>query len=118
MRRLFAFLILGCIAYFVLGWGAVYFEWLPKDTYLTYAGIVGGLASVLGLLAFTRPTLTNSDLRELELNSLKSIAETTEELQQMEQQRTQTREEIASLDTKKKEMELLVKKASLGSVDI
>ena len=96
MRRLFAVLILCCIAYFLGGWIAVYFGWMPKESYFTYAGFVGVLASVLGLFGFTRPALTNTDLKDLELTSLKSIADTTQKLQQMEERRSQTQEQIAS----------------------
>ncbi len=114
MRRAFAAIILLCIVYFLGGWIAVYFEWILKDTYFSYAGIVGGLASVVGLLSFTRPALSNADLQQLELGSLKSITETSEKLQELEKKRAETEGQLETLDLQKQEMELLVRKASLA----
>ena len=118
MRRTFAVVILLCIIYFLGGWIAVHFgwmsEWISEESYISYAGIVGAVASVVGLLSFTRPALTKSDLKEIELDSLKSITETSEQLKELEQQRAKTEEEIEGLDLQKREMELLVRKASLA----
>jgi len=52
---------------------------LTKDLYLSLAGIVGALASVIGLFSFTKPALTKNDLQEIEIDSLKSIAKTADE---------------------------------------
>ena len=114
MRRLSAILILLCITYFIGGWIAVHFGVFNKDTYFSFAGIVGGLASVVGLFAFTKPALTKNDLQEIEMDSLRSIAKTTEELSDLEKTREKTKEELDGLAVQKKEMELLVKKASLA----
>lgn len=114
MRRLFAIIILLCITYFIGGWGAVHFGILTKDLYFSFAGIVGGLASVVGLFSFTKPGLTKTDLQEIEIDSLKSIAKTADELQGLEIEREKTEEELGDLRIQKKEMELLVKKASLA----
>ena len=97
-----------------MGWFAVYFKILNKDTYILYAGIVGGLASVVGLLSFTRPAITKTDLQEIEMESLLSVAKTSEELNNLEKERAKTEEELGDLAVQKKEMELLVKKASLA----
>lgn len=114
MRRVFAAIILLCIVYFLGGWIAVHFGWILGETYFSYAGIVGGLASVVGLLSFTRPALSNTDLQQLELGSLKSITETSEKLRELEKKRAATEGELENLDLQKQEMELLVRKASLA----
>lgn len=114
MRRIMAVIILLCIAYFLGGWIAVYFGWILNETYLSYAGYVGGAASVVGLLSFTRPAISNADLQQLELNSLKSITETSEKLQELEKKRAETEGELENLDLQKQEMEFLVRKASLA----
>jgi uncharacterized membrane protein YccC len=114
MRRIFAIIIVLCILYFLGGWVGVYAEWITKESYFAYAGIVGGLASVAGLFALTRPALTRTDLEAIEIDTLKSMAETAEQLKTLESERARTREEIDDLAVKKKEMELLVKKASLA----
>jgi len=114
MRKAFAIVILLCIAYFIGGWIAVHFGLFDKNSYFSYAGVVGALASVVGLLSFTKPALTKSDLQEIELDSLKSIAQTTEQLKKLESERAKTKEELGNLELQKKKMELLVKKASLA----
>lgn len=112
MKRIFAIVILLCIAYFIGGYAAVKFGLINQEQYLSYAGFIGGIASVAGLFSFMKPTLTNDDLHELELGSLKSLAETTEQLKSLENQRSKTKSDIGDLEVQKKEMELLVKKAS------
>jgi hypothetical protein len=114
MRKIFTIIILLCIGYFLGGAVASYRHWISKDTYLTYAGIVGGLASVAGLVALTRPAITKSDIQAIEVDTLKSITQTEEQLKSLELARTRTEGQIVSLEEKKKEMELLVKKASLA----
>jgi hypothetical protein len=114
MRRVFAIVILFCIAYFLGGGIAVFFGIFKKDDYFAYAGIVGGLATVAGLFALTRPALSKADVQAIELDALRSMAETTAQLQDLELARSKTKEEIGGLEIKKREMELLVKKASLA----
>ena len=114
MRRIIAIIILLCVAYFIGGYAAVHFGFITQDQYLTYAGIVGGLASVAGLFSFIKPALTKDDLQSLELDSLKSLAETTEQVKTLEEKRLQAKSEIGDLEVRKKEMELLVKKASMS----
>lgn len=114
MRRILAAIILLCIMYFLGGWIAVYFGWILKETYFSYAGLVGGLASVVGLLSFTRPALSSTDLQQIELSSLKSVTEISEKLQELEKRRAVTQGELENLDIQKKKMELLVRKASLA----
>lgn len=114
MRRIFAIIIFFCIIYFLGGWIAVWFELFNKDNYFAYAGIVGGLASVAGLFALTRPALSKSDVQAIELDALRSMTETAAQLQALEATRSKTQQEIGSLAIKKQEMELLVKKASMA----
>ena len=113
MRVFFATVIVLAILYFLGGWGAVLLGLIPEDAYFQYAGIVGGLASVVGLLSLARPPLTTTDLQDLEVGSLESITELSKELQSLEVTRASTQEEIKALELQKKEMALLVRKASL-----
>lgn len=87
---------------------------MTKDDYFAYAGIVGGLASVAGLLALTRPAITQSDFKSAEIEAMKSMAATAEQLDKLQSTRAQTVQEIDELAIKKTAMELLVKKASLA----
>jgi predicted nucleic acid-binding Zn-ribbon protein len=114
MRKAFAIIILLCVAYFIGGWMAVKFGVFESSSYFSYAGIVGGLASVVGLLSFTRSPISKTDLEEIEIESLRSLVETSDQLKKLESERARTKAEIGNLELQKKEMELLVKKASIA----
>ncbi len=114
MRKTFVIVILLCIVYFIGGWTAVHFGIFDKNLYFSYAGIVGALASVVGLLSFIKPPLTKTDIQEIEIELLRSLAETSGQLKKLEKERTKTKEELGDLELRRKEMELSVKKASLA----
>ena len=90
------------------------FPGLDEAKYFSYSGIVGGVASVAGLLALLRPGITSGDLQGIEVNALKSITKISEELKSLEDKKQQTTAEVDGLTIKKREMELLVRKASLA----
>lgn len=100
--------------FFIGGYFAVRYERLSEKTFITFATIAGGLASVIGLLSLVRPSITKTDIQQLELDSLKRISRTAEELEQFQNQRNATQEEIAQLNLQKEEMAFLVRKASLS----
>jgi len=112
MKTIATVVIFLCFAYFTLGYIAVYFGFINQEQYLAYAGYVGSLASVAGLFAFVKPSITKDDLKNLELETLKSLAETTEQLKALEQKRAQAQSEMIDVEVKQKEMELLVQKAA------
>lgn len=82
MRRFTIIGVLLCILYFLLGLIAVHAEFLDQEVYNRYATIVGGLASILGLLAFAQPRITTNDLRQVEIDALKQVSQAVEELQE------------------------------------
>ena len=114
MRKLFAVMIVFCLAYFFCGWLAVQLDWLPRDDYLLYAGMVGALASVIGLVSFIRPPMSRVDLRSLEIDSLQSMVTLIKDMGRLEREKTKAEGEIEDLDVRRKEMEILVRKASLS----
>lgn len=114
VRRVFGIIVCLCLLYFVGGWIGTYFEWISQEAYLGYAGIVGGLASVGGLVGLTRPAISGSDFRVIQMDTLASIANTARELQVLEEARAHTAGELFNLEERKREMELLVKRASLA----
>ena len=114
MRKLFAAIVGLCLLYFLGGWAAVHLSWIARDDYFLFAGIVGALASVVGLISFVRPPPSRINLKDLELESLQSITAMTERIHTLEQEKAKTEGEIEDLDIKKKEMELLVRKASFS----
>jgi len=114
MRKIYALIILLCTFYFIGGWIGIKFEWVTRDDYFAYAGVVGGFASVAGLLALTRPSITQSDFEGIELETLRSVTTTAEQLKELQLAHTKTAQELDDLELKKKQMELLVKKASMA----
>jgi len=112
-KKLLVVVVALCALYFIGGFFAVKFEWLSEENYNSYATIFGGLASVFGLLSFTLPRLTTTDLREVEYESLQKVTKTVGELQQRANELSAKEQELARLNLQKAEMELLVRKASI-----
>ncbi len=114
MRKVIAVVVILCLAYFVIGWVAMYFGMVDREKYFAYTGLVGGVASVAGLIAFFRPALSKSDVDAVGIESLKSLTKTAEELKELEEAQARAKGELGDLEIKKKEVELLVRKASLA----
>lgn len=114
MRKTMLILLPLCILYFFVGAILLLLKVIELQTYLAGAGIVGAIASVLGLLSFLRPVLTRSDILNIEAESLKALGEVSSEIKKLEETRSQTATQINDLETQKREMELLVRKASMS----
>lgn len=113
LRKLMVILFPVCILYFIFGAILLWNNILLLETYLGGAGIVGGVASVLGMLSFLRPALTRSDIQNIETDSLIKLAEVSSEIKKLEEERSKTATAINDLEKQKKEMDLLVRKASM-----
>lgn len=83
------------------------FSW---DDFFKIIGIVGGLASIIGLgaAAFVRIDLLSYDAEAIE-----KLASKAKEIEQKENQIKVASDKIEALEYKKEELEILVKKASL-----
>ena len=114
MRKFLTVIVALCLIYFVVGWVSIHFKWLSESDYFLYAGIIGAVASVVGLISFIFPPLQRIDLNHLELESLQSVTAMTERIQKLTQQKAKTEGEIEDLDVRKQEMEILVRKASFS----
>lgn len=114
VRATVTLLITVCILYFIIGGILALIGWFPADKYAITGGVVGGLASVLGLISLARPGLSQHDLDNIESDSLRKLAETTDKIKELDAARTATKEELDTLELQKQEMELLVQKASLS----
>jgi hypothetical protein len=114
MKKVIVFLILLCILYFIGGYIAVKLTWIDINTYNQFAIIAGGLASILGLLSFVLPRFSTNDIKSVELDALKKLTKTAEEIQNREVLLNQKESDIKRLELQKKEMEFLVRKASLS----
>lgn len=67
MKRLTLLTITISVLYFILGFIAVKLGYLKKDFYNESATIIGGIASILGLLGIVLPSIKPSDIENLEI---------------------------------------------------
>lgn len=114
MKKITGSFIVLVVLFFIVGYILVILGKLEQTVYNQIATIAGGLASTVGLLAFVLPTLKNSDIKSIELNTLKSLAKTAEEIQKKEAELYIKQNDITQLELQKQELEFLVKKASLN----
>lgn len=121
MKRILIWIVVLAIAYFIFGYLAVMIKWLDKDIYLTLSAIIGGVASVSGLLAFTTNRIEKDDIEKVGIEYFKKVVESAEELKKKEEELlnkekalTAKEKEIKELDIKKNELEYLVRKASMS----
>lgn len=114
MKKITGFFIVLVVLYFIVGYVLVVLKILEQDMYNQVATVLGGLASTVGLLAFVLPSLRTSDIKNIELDTLKSLAKTAEEIQKKEAELKTRESDISRLELQKEELEFLVKKASLN----
>jgi len=114
MRKIILIILPLCILYFLVGAILMWTKIVEQQSYLAGAGIVGGIASVLGLLSFLSPVLTRYDIQNIEVESLQKLSDVSAEIKKLEEDRSQTASQISNLKNRKKEMELLVRKASMS----
>lgn len=114
MRKLIALFLICSIGYFIIGWYGQTEKWLTMEQYLTYGGIVGGLASIFGLFGFLRPPMSRNDIQNIEIESLKQVVEASEEIQRLEAAQSHQLTKIDELEKQRKAMEFLVRKASMS----
>jgi len=114
MRKYSVIFIIIAVLYFILGYILVIFGVIKQELYNQIATIVGGIASILGLLSFVLPTLKVSDFKNIEIDTLKSLAQTAEEIQKKEVELSTKQNDLTKLELQKKELEFLVRKASLN----
>jgi len=114
MKRITGLFIVLVVLFFIVGYILVILNCLEQTVYNQIATIVGGLASTVGLLAFVLPTFKTSDIKSIELSTLKSLTKTAEEIQKKETELNIKQNDITKLELQKQELEFLVKKASLN----
>ncbi len=105
-------LICFVVAVLCYGLGALfaYYDWLIDwNDYLKIIAVVGGLASVLGILG-----LVFSPFKDLNSKMLKELANNTEEYEKREKMLQDATNKIANLKLQAKDLDALVKKASLS----
>ncbi|MBT2660590.1 hypothetical protein [Bacillus sp. ISL-45] len=112
MRKILLAIITLGVLYFIGGFVAVKLNWISSNTYNSYATIVGGVATLCGLITFALPKLTPKDLEILEIQSLERVTKIAEDLNSKKSELNLKETELSKLDKQKKEMEILVIKAS------
>lgn len=101
------------LAFFAVGAVLAYFGQFSAETYIIVTGIVGSVASVIGLVALGAARLTADDVRNVEADLLKDIAEQVQAAKEYEEKLATNREEISRLERERVEIELIVRQASL-----
>ncbi|MFI4894472.1 MAG: hypothetical protein ACIAQ0_13735 [Phycisphaerales bacterium JB058] len=113
MRKVVLLLLPICLMYFVVGGFLLWFEYINRDTYFSIGSIVGGFASVMGLLSLVRPPLTPSDMQAMNIDALQQFGRIVSDIGSLREEREKAESKISELELQKKEMELLVRKASM-----
>lgn len=114
MKRILLIIILLGVLYYIAGFISVQIGWLNSNTYNSWSTIVGGIATLSGLIAFVMPKFTPTDLEMLDIKSLQKITKMAEELDSKKTELNVKATEITKLEQQKSEMEFLVRKASLS----
>lgn len=113
MKALAIILVVSAILFFAGGGIATWQGVLNVNTYALIGGIVGSVASTIGLLAFASPRLTDSDVLSVESKLVQRLAETTASLNEYEGKISENKEELEQLQRDRLEIELLVRQASV-----
>lgn len=113
MRKLIVILFVVLLIAYVGGAICGLLKLFGWNTYLVATSIVGGLASVLSLGV---ALLSNSKdlIRDNNSAAIQRLADAAKEIEDKEHQIKDASDKIASLQIKKDELEILVKKASLS----
>jgi hypothetical protein len=114
MKKIAISFIIIAVLYFLGGYALVVFGKLEQTLYNQIATVVGGIASILGLLGLVLPSLKTSDIKSIEIETLKSLTKTAEEIQKKEAELKTKQNNITKLELQQQELEFLVKKASLN----
>ena len=72
-----------CILYFTVGYGITFLGDLRISTFNSYATLIAGVASVVGLISLVRPSITQTDIQDLEVGALKSISQAAKDLEKV-----------------------------------
>jgi hypothetical protein len=112
-KALSIFVVFAAILFFIGGGIAVWQGVLGVATYALVGGIVGSIASTIGLLAFASPRLTEKDVLSVESQLVQRLADATTSLNEYETKISENKEELQQLQRDRLEVELLVRQASV-----
>lgn len=101
------------LVFFAVGAALAYFGKFSPETYIIVTGIVGSIASVIGLVALGAARLTAADVRNVEADLLRDIAEQVHASKEYEAKLASNREELSRLEQERAEIEQIVRQTSL-----
>jgi len=114
MFKLFSILIVfAAIIFFVVGGGLAFYEIISINTYALFGGIVGSIASTIGLLAFASPRLTAKDVLSVESQLVQRLADATTSLNDYEARISANKDKLEQIQRDRLEIEILVRQASV-----
>jgi hypothetical protein len=103
--------VLLALAVFLAGGAAAWKGYLDISVYALLTGILGSVASVVGLISLASKRLTSSDIREVETDLLADLANTSRQLKEYEEKLAKNVEEVSRIELRRAEIEVLVRKA-------
>lgn len=107
-------LIVALIAlFFVTGAVLAWFGKIDPNTYIIITGIIGSIASVLGLIALGTPRLRPEDVQNVQAELYETLAEQVRAAKENEAKLALGRDELDRLERERAETELLVRQVSL-----
>lgn len=112
-RVLFRLFILALSLFFAIGAILVWRGLFEPGTYILITGVIGSVASVIGLVTLSSPRLTTNDLRGVETELFNTVAEQLKAAKESEERLATSKEELSKLERERAEVELLVRQASL-----
>jgi hypothetical protein len=113
MKVAITIIFIAASLFFVVGGAAAYAGWLSAQTYIVATGIVGGIASVVSLLALLAKPFTTKDIRTVEAGLLRELSDAVKAANEYEQRISSNKAEIGRLERERKEIEVLVRQTSL-----
>lgn len=101
------------IVFFIVGGLLVWNGLFSTNAYALSAGIIGSVASIIGLLTFASPRLTSKDILSVEGDLIQKLALATKSVEEYEERISHNKEQLASLEQDRRQIELLVRQASV-----
>lgn len=120
MKKITITIVILALLYFIGGYIATHFSYWDRDQYFNLSAIIGGIASVSGLLSLVVSGIKRKDIEQIGLDYLKDMIKTSDELKAKENELVKKQEdlsrkekELRQMDIRKKELEYLVQKSSM-----
>lgn len=120
MKKITILIVILALLYFIVGYIVIYLNYWDREQYFNFSAIIGGIASVSGLLTFVISGVKRKDIEQIGLNYLRDVIKASGELKEKENELlkkaedlTKKEKELRQLEIRKKELEYLVQKSSM-----